>query len=64
MSNAKPCMSCDGEKVTDDNPDLTERAPWSFWQNLTPPSDMAVRLGWVKPMPCESCSGTGTEAAS
>ena len=49
------CTACEGEKVTDNNEDVTERAPWSFWQGLTPPSDMGVRLGLVKPVPCHRC---------
>lgn len=53
--SATTCDICDGEKVTDNNDDRAERAPWSFWQELTPPSDMAVRLGLVKPVPCYAC---------
>ncbi|MGP9682043.1 hypothetical protein [Brachybacterium sp. AOP3-A1-3] len=49
------CHHCNDEKVTDDNDDITERVPWSFWQKLTPPSDMAVRMGMVKPIPCAHC---------
>ncbi len=55
---ATECGTCDNERVTDDNPDETERAPWSFWTNLQPPSDMAVRLGMVKPIPCYECQTT------
>jgi hypothetical protein len=53
------CYTCDGEGRTDSNQDIAERAPWSFWENLPPGSDLAVRLGLVKPMDCAKCNGTG-----
>ena len=52
----KTCTLCNGERYTDDNEDTDERAPWSFWEALTPPSDMAVRLGLVHRVPCVRCS--------
>lgn len=59
-AEARPtCRSCDGEGRTDSNPDISERAPWSFWTNLPPGSDLAVRLGLVRPMKCANCNGTG-----
>ncbi len=58
MTETTDCDLCDNERVTDDNPDRTERAPWSFWSNLKPPSDMAVRVGMVKPIPCAECQTT------
>ena len=57
--NLTPCTSCAGEGITDNNADVTERAPWSFWASLTPPSDLAVRLGMVRRIPCETCNGSG-----
>ena len=53
------CMTCGGEGRTDGNPDVAERAPWSFWENLPAGSDLAVRFGLVKPVPCANCDGTG-----
>jgi DnaJ-class molecular chaperone len=50
------CWTCGGEGFTGSD---KEHAPWSFWENLPPGSDIAVRLGWVKKIECESCSGTG-----
>lgn len=49
------CHVCDDEGFTDGNQDLSERAPWSFWAGLKPPSDLAVRLGMVKRVPCYEC---------
>jgi hypothetical protein len=54
------CMTCGDEGVTDSNPDVSERAPWSFWTSLPPGSDLAVRLGLVKPMDCTECYGAVT----
>ena len=53
------CHSCDGEGRTDSHADASERAPWSFWENLPPGQDIAVRRGWVKPMDCVECGGSG-----
>ena len=50
------CTLCNGEQVTDNNEEERERAPWSWWQALTPPADIAVRLGIVKPIPCSRCT--------
>lgn len=60
MSEIQKCYSCDGEGRTDSNQDVSERAPLSFWENLPPGQDIAVRLGWVKPMDCEHCEGRGS----
>ena len=49
------CTHCNDEKVTDDNADMSERAPWSFWTSLPPGADLGVRMGLVKPRPCEAC---------
>jgi hypothetical protein len=55
----RACGLCGGEGRTDSNADRSERAPWSFWETLPPGSDIAVRLGLVKPMDCSDCGGTG-----
>jgi hypothetical protein len=33
--------------------------PWTAWASLPPGSDLAVRLGVVKPLRCPRCDGTG-----
>jgi len=33
--------------------------PWTAWADLPPGSDIAVRLGIVRPIPCPVCRGTG-----
>lgn len=53
------CYHCNGEGRTDSHADVAERAPWSFWENLQPGQDIAVRRGWVKPMDCAECGGSG-----
>jgi len=53
------CYHCNGEGRTDSHADVAERAPWSFWENLPPGQDIAVRRGWVKPMDCAECGGSG-----
>lgn len=60
MSENTKCRSCDGEGRTDGNEDIYERAPWSFWENLPPGADLAVRLGLVKAIDCVHCGGTGS----
>lgn len=50
------CAACDGcGQVADDE----DRTPWTAWAHLPPGSDLAVRLGIVKPVQCETCGGTG-----
>ena len=36
-----------------------EGEPWFEWQCLPPGADLAVRMGFVKPIPCPDCNGTG-----
>lgn len=55
------CTLCGGEGFTDNNADENERAPWSFWASLTPPSDLAVRLGLVQRTACVRCEPCTTE---
>ena len=58
MSENK-CRPCDGGGRTDNNEDISERAPWSFWESLPTGSDLAVRLGLVWAIDCAECNGTG-----
>lgn len=51
--NVTKCSRCDGCGQIDDG---DEGAPWTAWTSLPPGSDIAVRLGIVKPIPCPSCS--------
>ena len=52
---ARTCYRCDGERSIGSG---TDPAPWSFWENLQPGADIAVRLGWVVKVPCTACEGT------
>lgn len=50
------CPKCMGEgKVADS----TDQEPWSYWAKLPPGSDVAVKLGIVKPIDCPQCGGKG-----
>lgn len=51
------CDRCEGSGQIA-NSDSGE--PWPAWENLPPGSDVAVRLGIVKPIPCPDCGGKGT----
>ena len=54
------CPKCDGEgKIADSD----DGEPWSAWSSLPAGSDMAVRLGLVKPIDCPMCQGFGEVAA-
>jgi hypothetical protein len=57
MSNQKePCPRCDGcGKIANSD----EGEPWSTWESLPPGSDIAVRMGLVKPVLCPDCGGSG-----
>jgi hypothetical protein len=47
------CAGC-GAVANDD-----DRTPWKYWAELPAPSNLAVRLGIVRPEPCQDCGGTG-----
>jgi hypothetical protein len=48
----KKCMRCDGcGKIADSD----EGEPWTAWEDLPPGSDIAVKMGIVKPIPCPDC---------
>lgn len=50
------CVACDGcGKVANDE----DRSPWTRWESLPPGSDLAVKLGLVRPETCDACGGTG-----
>lgn len=58
MSDLKQgdCRHCDGcgqIANTDDG------EAWTFWEELPAPSNIAVQMGLVKPIPCPECDGTG-----
>lgn len=60
MSNAPttppPCVRCLGCGQVANSED---REPWSTWASLPAGSDLAVRTGLVKPVPCDDCGGSG-----
>lgn len=52
-----PCPTCLGcGQIADD--EIGE--PWLMWSTLPPGSDLAVRMGVVKPIPCPACGGKGS----
>jgi hypothetical protein len=53
------CQTCDGCGQVADTDD---QEPWSMWESLPPGSDIAVRLGLVKPIPCPTCARTNADA--
>ena len=54
------CERCDGcGQIADSD----EGEPWTAWTSLPPGSDLAVRMGLVKPIPCPDCTGPATEPA-
>lgn len=56
----KKCVYCEGSgKVAD----TESREPWPEWERLPPGSDIAVKLGIVKPVICNMCGGNGTIAS-
>jgi hypothetical protein len=52
------CLSCKQLAGGDD-----DRSPWSAWEQLPEESKLAIRLGFVYPIPCDHCSGSGVEPA-
>lgn len=52
-------MRCDGcGKLAS----TEEQEPWAYWQMLPPGSDIAVRMGFVRPITCPECGGSGEVA--
>ncbi len=52
-NTCKKCEGC-GQIANDD-----DQNPWTYWQELPPGADFAVRTGLVRPIPCPNCGGTG-----
>ena len=52
------CHRCEGEGRVADTED---QEPWSVWENLPPGSDVSVRLGLVRPIPCPYCQTADRE---
>lgn len=57
MAECSTCAGCG--KIADDD----DKTPWKYWEELPPPSNAAVALGIVNPLPCPDCGGTGTDTA-
>jgi hypothetical protein len=55
-----PCGRCDGCGQIADSKD---GEPWTAWTSLPPGSDIAVRMGLVKPIPCPSCNVPAEQSA-
>ena len=50
------CNRCEGcGKIASDE----VGSPWSAWESLPPGSDVAVKMGLVRPLQCPDCGGTG-----
>lgn len=50
------CQKCDGcGRIANDD----DESPWTAWEQLPPASDLAVRLGLVRPETCPDCGGSG-----
>ncbi len=52
-----PCQQCLGWKRVDNG----NGASWMHWAELPEQSRIAVTMGWVKPITCPRCNGTGEE---
>lgn len=52
----RPCTRCDGGGLV---ANTDTREPWSAWTSLPPGSDIAVKLGLVRPIKCDVCHGDG-----
>lgn len=51
------CEQCNGWKRVDDG----EMQSWQYWAELPEQSAVAIRMGFVKPIECPRCGGTGVE---
>lgn len=60
MSGRRPCPRCEGCSQLADTDD---REPWTYWTSLPTESQLAIHLGLVRPIPCDTCEGTGKERA-
>ena len=50
------CRRCDGCGQIANSDD---GEAWVIWEELPAPSNLAVQMGLVKPIPCPDCDGTG-----
>ena len=58
QASERPCHRCEGGgQIASDE----DGSPWTFWAELEPPQDFAVRNGWIFPIPCPECSAPSTE---
>jgi hypothetical protein len=51
----RPCPRCEGCGQIANSDD---GEPWTVWEELPPGSDLAVRVGLVRPITCPGCRGT------
>lgn len=56
MSQEERCHRCEGCGQVANSDD---EEPWTRWASLPPGSDLAVKMGIVKPKPCPRCFGAG-----
>lgn len=52
------CHGC-GQLANDE-----DETPWKFWAELPPGSDLAVRVGLVRPHQCPACGGSGKKGGA
>jgi hypothetical protein len=52
-----PCKKCLGWKRVDNS----EGASWKYWAELPVQSAIAIQMGWIQPIECPRCHGTGIE---
>jgi hypothetical protein len=54
----KTCTRCNGDRKIAN----TERGePWSAWSSLARGTDGAVRMGFVRPIPCPACTVSASD---
>jgi hypothetical protein len=52
-----PCVRCHGcGRIANSD----DGEAWTYWEQLKPGEDLAVRAGIVKPIPCPTCGGSGS----
>lgn len=56
MDHPSSCSRCYGCGAVADS---DEGESWLHWLALEPPSNLAVVVGGVTPIPCPDCGGTG-----
>lgn len=54
------CEECAGCGYLDDG----ELQPFKYWADLPVQSSYALQKGWVKPIECPECGGTGSAKAA